>query len=81
MGSIKRSDMKRSAEEAAKFIENHIHGTEGPHDWDDFTSIPIKDPKLNAMRLRCVKLDEEHPDTRFSELSKMIVDLGGWPGL
>lgn len=67
--------MKRSASEVADFIENHVRGTEGAHDWDDFTSIPIADRRLNAMRLRCVELDDKSPQARFAELRKMVVDL------
>ncbi len=67
--------MRRSTNEVAEFMENHVRGAEGPHDWDNFTSIPITDPRLNAIRLRCVQLDDEHPDMRFAELRKMIRDL------
>jgi hypothetical protein len=67
--------MRRNPKKVADYIENHIRGTEGPHDWDDFTSIPIADPKLNALRLRCVQLDDEHPDIRFDELRTMVRNL------
>ena len=67
--------MRRSIPEVAEFMENHVRGAEGPHDWDNFTSIPIADPQLNAIRLRCVHLDDEHLDIRFAELRKMIEDL------
>lgn len=67
--------MRRNAKEVARFIENHVSGTEGPHDWDNFTSIPIADPRLNAIRLRCVELDDEHPDERFAELTEMVRNL------
>jgi hypothetical protein len=67
--------MRRSVQEVAKFIENHVRGTEGPHDWDDFTSIPIAEPRLNAIRLRCVQLDDEHPDERRAELNEIIHKL------
>jgi hypothetical protein len=67
--------MKRTAPEVAVYVENHLRGTEGAHDWDDFTSIPIADQRLNAMRLRCVELDDRSPTERFSELRKMVRDL------
>jgi len=77
MGAVdgERNIMKRSAQEVAGFIQNHVRGTEGPHDWDDFTSIPISNERLNAIRLRCVQLDDEHPDERFAELKKIVEDL------
>jgi len=67
--------MRRSVQEVVTFIENHIRGAEGPHDWDDFTSIQIAEPALNAIRLRCVQLDDEHPDERYAELKKIIHKL------
>jgi hypothetical protein len=76
VGTIEvNSTMRRSDQEVADFIENHVHGTEGPHDWDDFTSIPISDRRLNAIRLRCVQLDDEHPDDRRAELRSIVQDL------
>ncbi len=69
--------MRRSAQQVIHFIENHLAGTEGPHDWDDFTSMPIPDPELNAVRLRCVQLDYEHPDVRVVELRAIIQKLRG----
>lgn len=67
--------MKRTSKEVATFIENHERGAEGPYDWDNFTSIPISDPLLDAIRLRCVQLDDEHPDDRFAELRRIVRDL------
>lgn len=75
MYGARETRMERDAYEVATFLENHVNGTEGPHDWDDFTSIPIKDRELNAIRLRCVVLDDEHPDFRFSEMQKIIKRL------
>ena len=39
--------------EVAEIVESFIEGTSGRWDWDDFLSIPIDDPYLDAIRLRC----------------------------
>jgi hypothetical protein len=41
----------RTPAEVAGYLYDFIGGTGGQWDWDDFTSIPITDPKLEAIRL------------------------------
>jgi len=50
-----------TAEEVAEAIETFLEGRGSSHDWDDFISIPIADPALEAIRLRCGGLPEEFP--------------------
>jgi hypothetical protein len=50
-----------SYSEVADIIERHIERTEGPWDWDEFTSIPIANDELDAIRLRCIELDSVIP--------------------
>jgi hypothetical protein len=38
-------------------LEIHLHGKEGPHDWDDTTSISIADLRLNQIRGELYKFD------------------------
>lgn len=65
-----------SAPEVADAIEKHIDETEGPHDWDYFTSIAIPDPHLDAVRLRCIELDAlVLPEQRNRELKKIADEL------
>lgn len=47
---------KYTKSEVAEIIEQFLDGTGGPWDWDDFTSIRIADPELEAIRVRCVEL-------------------------
>ena len=47
------------ASEMADIIESSINGTCG--DWDDSTSISLKDPELEIIRKRCCQLDLEFP--------------------
>lgn len=40
------------------FIEKHIDGTEGPWDWDEFTTRPIANDELDQVRLLCARAGE-----------------------
>ncbi|MCU1308947.1 MAG: hypothetical protein JWO20_72 [Candidatus Angelobacter sp.] len=53
------SKAKRSKREIIASIENHANGTEGGWDWDDFTSIRIADPFLEAARIECLRIENE----------------------
>lgn len=41
---------KRTPAEVAGFIRDFIEGTGGDWDWDDFTSVHLSDPELEAIR-------------------------------
>jgi hypothetical protein len=40
----------RTAVEVAGFLRDFAEHTGGEWDWDDFTSVPITDPRLEAIR-------------------------------
>jgi len=48
-------------EEIANTIEGFVNGTGSQWDWDDFTSIRLKDPELEAIREKCVSIRDEYP--------------------
>ena len=48
-------------EEVASEIETFLDGSGGTWDWDDFLSIKISDPELEAIRQRCADLPYEFP--------------------
>ena len=50
-----------SPKEVRDILAGFIEDTSGPYDWDDFVSVPIRDPKLEAIRRRCAGLREEFP--------------------
>ena len=52
---------RRTPDEIASCIGAFVEGTGGKWDWDDFTSVAIEDPALDAIRLRCARLSEEFP--------------------
>jgi len=53
--------VKRTREEVVTIIESFINGTGEEWGWDDFISIPVHDPELEKIRVRCARLPEEYP--------------------
>ncbi len=53
--------MKRSAAEVSEIIERFLDNVPSEYEWDDFTSIPIKNPFLNGVRLLCAHADSAFP--------------------
>ncbi len=47
----------RTPAEVAGFFSDFINGTGGNWDWDDFTSVPIKNPELDALRREAAQID------------------------
>jgi hypothetical protein len=45
---------QKKAAYAAHSIRTFLDGTCGPYDWDDFTSCPLGDPKVDSIRLRAI---------------------------
>jgi hypothetical protein len=56
-----------SKDYVADIIQAMIDGTGQDWDWDDFTSIPIKDPYLDEIRQRCARLWQEYPPDREAD--------------
>ena len=74
---ISKRRNRLTANDVADTIERHIEGTEGPFDWDSFTSIPIADEGLDAIRMRCVELDHPTPVSaeNLKELKRIAEQL------
>ena len=53
--------MKRTPEEVANTIEGFVSGTGDQWAWDDFISIRLSDPALEAVRQKCVAIRDEFP--------------------
>jgi hypothetical protein len=47
--------------QVADIIEAFLNGSSGDRDWDDFCSIRITDPTLDAIRVKCVDLHDQDP--------------------
>lgn len=52
-----------SCHEIADTIERFLDGRGDPWEWDDFVSIPLRDPYLERIRIRCAYLDQEDPSS------------------
>ena len=63
---------ERSAEEVAGFIRDFIEGTGGDWDWDDFISVPIKDPKLETIRDEATMVELPVTATGLEELKRLL---------
>ena len=55
---------ERSREEVAKYIEDFIRGTGDYRDWDEFTSVRIRDPYLDRIRQDCIDATSNPPALR-----------------
>lgn len=66
--------MRRSPDEVARYLRDFLNGTGGPCDWDDFTSIPVADPRLDDLRERASMLD---PRVEADGGSALLVTLIG----
>lgn len=53
----------RTPTEVAKIIERFVEAC-GPYEWDDFTSFPLDDPALEAVRRDCADLPDRYPPSK-----------------
>ena len=49
--------------EASQYIDDFLSGRGATWDWDDFISIPLDDPLLEEVRLKCASLPARFPPT------------------
>jgi hypothetical protein len=56
--------IQRTPNQVAQIIENFLNNKSAPHDWDDFISLQIADPHLDAIRAQCLKLNSTRPPTK-----------------
>lgn len=47
-----RPRVRRSADEVAAYLNDFLHGADGLWDWEEFTSRPIAEPRLESIRQR-----------------------------
>ena len=68
--------LKTSADLTARDVEGHLRdfleGTGRDWDWDDFTSIPITDPSLEAIRQEAASVDLPLTDDGRVTLSNVL---------
>ena len=61
-----RKIQRPSRQEVTTIIESFLNGTAEARAWDDFISIPLTDPELEKIRIRCAQLPKEFPPERAS---------------
>jgi hypothetical protein len=62
--------MKREArvQEIAQILEDFLDGKGNDFDWDDFTQgTPLRDQRLESIRVGCAGLTQEFPPEKPSE--------------
>lgn len=64
----------RTPEEVVGYLRGFLEETGGPWDWDDFTSIPIADPRLEDIRQRVSALDLPMSDADVGPLTELIAE-------
>lgn len=62
-----RKKNKANPLEIADIIERFINGRGSSWEWDDFISVPIKDPELDKIREHCSRLPNEFPPSKKGE--------------
>ena len=61
----------RSASEVSQTITEFLDDSSGRWDWDDFTSIPITDPALEAIRAEAASIYPREDRAR-DELERLL---------
>jgi hypothetical protein len=57
-----KKTVDRTADDVAGFLRDYLEGTGGDWDWDEFESVPITDPELDALRKRAALASPPSPD-------------------
>jgi hypothetical protein len=53
--------VEKTKAEVTEIISAFLRGDGPPWVWDDFLSVRIKDPSLDAVRVRCAALPDDYP--------------------
>ena len=57
MGELMKWTRTDELDHTIKSIREFLDGSGGDWDWDDYTSLSLKDPKLNAIRKKAMMVD------------------------
>jgi hypothetical protein len=63
-----------SASEVATYLRQFTEGGGGAWDWDDFTSVPIDDPRLEDIRRRALAIDLPVTEEGSAILRELLVE-------
>lgn len=53
--------------ELAALLRAFVGGTARKWDWDDFISVPQRDPEIEHIRRRLLTIDQDYPPTKPGE--------------
>jgi len=59
----KKGGVSYTVSEVRAYLQQFLEGKGNPYEWDDFLSIPIKDPYLDSIKNRCHRLQGDYPPT------------------
>ena len=65
---------KLTASEVAIYLRDFIEGGGGVWDWDDFTSVPIGNPRLEDIRRRAAAIDLPVTEEGSAILRELLVE-------
>ena len=65
-----------SAEQVVDYLKGFIDGTDGDGDWDNFTTQPIADPRLDDIRDRVAAVDIPLIDSDLILLKALLAEAG-----
>lgn len=65
---------ERTPDEVATCLRNVLHGGGGEWDWDDFTSVPIADPRLEEIRRRALAVEMPPTEAALSVLHGLLAE-------
>lgn len=77
--------MHLSADEVRRYVTDFLEGRGSRWQWDDFISVPLDDPELEAIRRLCGSVRDRFPPTSpghycseegFNELRRLVRLLG-----
>ena len=68
---------KLTASEVAAYLRNFLDGRGGEWDWDDFTSVPIADARLDDIRRKAAAVDLPATDEGLVILRQLLAEAEG----
>ena len=63
---------QRTPQDVARYLRDFIEGTGGDWDWDDFTSVTIKDRALESIRQRATRTEPMKAD--IQQLRQLLAE-------
>lgn len=63
-----------SPEEVVGYLKRFISGTDAPWDWDNFTTRPLADARLDDIRERVAALDVPLSDADLGPLNALLAE-------